>query len=463
MGTTAPPRRSSFSPAPPSSLDARTGLAAVASEHVEKDPFLPNKSFYRLAPVSVLWSLVAHLVVLLASPFPRFRVRARTIDDVSPRHRLVVDSSGGNRRPVAVVTGSNTGVGFETAAALAAAGHEVVLACRSADKGRRAAERINASCGAAGGGGGAVFLTPLDLSSIDSVESFCRTFADTYGRCAVLVNNAGVNSTGKTADGMDACFQTNFLGHYLLTRRLLPFLRAARRRYPDDDEREEAGRVVNLSSVTYHFAGCREERPSAPNDTGEHDAAWWRATATPGVSDNTYKESKLAALLLTLELNRRYGDGNDDDNGAPPLVSVAVNPGAVNSDIWRNFPKYMERIHELLYLDPKQGSVTSVVGATTRMPEGAVYLQPYWQPLSNLREKVRRRLERVGLDASFGRRWYAFEPHRFLGPLTEFLGVPVGFAVAEPRLPRDPARTSSALWDACEELLGGPSRFDEQK
>ena len=158
------------------------------------------------------------------------------------------------------MTGSNTGVGFKTAAALAMAGHKVFLACLSADKGQREAKRINTSCGAAGGGGGAVFLTPLDLLSIDLVESFCRTFADAYGCCALLVNNVGVNSTGKTSDRMDACFQTKILGHYLLTQQLLLFLRAEQRRYPDDNKRKEAGHVVNLSSVTYHFAGCREER-----------------------------------------------------------------------------------------------------------------------------------------------------------------------------------------------------------
>ena len=77
------------------------------------------------------------------------------------------------------------------------------------------------------------------------MKSFSKAFQEKYSHLNILVNNAGINSTGKSMDGMDLCFQTNFVGHYLLTRLMLPYLLLAKN-YGSGD-RVEAGRVVNLS------------------------------------------------------------------------------------------------------------------------------------------------------------------------------------------------------------------------
>jgi len=189
-------------------------------------------------------------------------------------------------------------------------------------------------------------------------------------------------------------------------------------------------------SVTHHFASCNEERNGAEykNKTGKHDHAWWKATATVNVSDNTYKESKLAALVFTHALNKRFeGEG---------LRAVSCNPGSVNSDIWRNYPKFMQAVHEIIYLNRKQGAATSIAAAVGNLPKGAVYLQPYWQPFRNIRAKA------LEVTLSF-RLWYSVPM-----PFSEMLGLYIGYAVTEPRLPVDVNDSAVALWEVCEDLVG---------
>ena len=194
---------------------------------------------------------------------------------------------------------------------------------------------------------------------------------------------------------------------------------------------------IFFSSVTHHFASCNEPRNGSEygNKTGKHDHAWWKATATPDVSGNTYKESKLAALVFTHALNKRY-----ENKG---LRAISVNPGSVNSDIWRNYPRYMDKIHRAIYLNSKQGASTSIAAAVGNLPKGAVYLQPYWQPFCKIISKVSE------LRGSFGKMWYSIPI-----PFMEMLGPYIGYAITEPRLPVDVDGSAVALWDVCEELTG---------
>uniref|UniRef100_A0A7S3PUK1 Protochlorophyllide reductase n=1 Tax=Chaetoceros debilis TaxID=122233 RepID=A0A7S3PUK1_9STRA len=411
---------------------------------------------------------MAHLVLLLAKPLPFLFRNVNHVAKLLPQDRFVVSTSTDDSTKschLAIVTGSNTGIGLETATSLVEQGYEVILACRSRDKGQKAVDRINENNANAGNEnsdsrtrtsiqGKAIFLHPLDLSSLNSVKSFSKAFTTQYGPSHplhILVNNAGINSTGKSVDGMDLCFQTNFVGHYLLTRLMIPHLLKAKNTYslPQQEQGDEdadaastpveAGRVVNLSSVTHHFANCNEVRHNVPpNATRKHDKTWWKHTALPNVSDNTYKESKLAALVFTHELNKRYGSQG--------LRAVSANPGSVNSDIWRDFPRHMQIIHNLIYLNSKQGAQTSIAGAVGKLPLNAVYLQPYWQPNTDGRDKDMRR---SGSKTAF-RRWFSVPV-----PFIEMLGVYCGFACTEPRLPTHINASASDLWDVCEELVGG--------
>src|SRR5690242_8177872 len=140
----------------------------------------------------------------------------------------------------AVITGSNTGLGFETAAALAAKGAHVVLAVRNVDKGNEAAARIgNQTPGAS------VAVQALDLTWLDSIRAAAEALRSTHDTIDLLINNAGVMMTPKstTKDGFELQFGTNHLGHFaftgLLLDRLLPV---------------EGSRVVTVSSVGHRFA-----------------------------------------------------------------------------------------------------------------------------------------------------------------------------------------------------------------
>lgn len=340
---------------------------------------------------AVLYSAVSNLAVKTLSPIG-FRNLLPTVS-VLPMAQI-----GANNKKVAIVTGSNTGIGLETAQALVERGYEVVLACRSRDKAQTAIKRIRSKTPNAAGK--AVFHVPLDLSSIQSVNAFSKIIQEKYEQIDLLVNNAGLNSGGKSERNFDKMFQTNYLGHFLLTNNLMEKLLAA-----------DNPRVVNLSSVMHHF--CQADKL---------DRDYWTSCALfGGRTESSYSPSKLAMLLFSIELNRRFRSKG--------LRSIAVNPGAVNSDIWRNKPAFLRRIFQLVYLDNKQGCHTTVAACViSDLPADANYLQPYHQ----------------------------VHPTVAPWPPLEMLGVFVGHLITEPRLPKDGSngeKTAQVLWETSEELL----------
>ena len=163
-----------------------------------------------------------------------------------------------------VVTGASSGIGLETAKALAAAGAQVVLGVRDLDRGRAAADQMS----------GDVEVALLDVSDLSSV----RTFADDLGPVDVLVNNAGVLGLpfGVSPDGVELHLATNHLGHFALTNLLLPRLR---------------DRVVVVGSAS-HRSGVLDL----------DDLGWERRRYVPFAA---YAASKLANLLFLAELQRR--------------------------------------------------------------------------------------------------------------------------------------------------------------
>lgn len=189
----------------------------------------------------------------------------------------------------AVVTGGNSGIGWQVAKELAVHGAEVVLAVRDLARGEQAAARIRAA------GGKSVEVAKLNLASMDSVRAFCDAFD---GPLDLLVNNAGVMAPPKrlhTRDGFELQFGTNHLGHYVLTGLLLPALLRA-----------DAPRVLTVSSVA-HRAGSADVLSA--NSGGHYDA------------QHAYANSKLANLLFALELQRAAAAK------ALVLSSVAAHPG----------------------------------------------------------------------------------------------------------------------------------------
>lgn len=186
-----------------------------------------------------------------------------------------------------VVTGANSGIGYQASKQFAAHGARVVLACRNVDAGQAAADTIRNS--------GKVSVAKLDLASSASV----REFADSWDEpLHVLVNNAGVMAPPKlsmTVDGFERQFGTNHLGHFMLTGLLLPALVAS-----------GSGRVVTVASVA-HFGGTEDV---LTGNLGE-----------PYNAQKTYSNSKLANLLFALELHREL-----TAHGLP-VTSTAAHPG----------------------------------------------------------------------------------------------------------------------------------------
>jgi len=186
----------------------------------------------------------------------------------------------------AVVTGANSGVGFESALELAAHGAHVVMACRNPDKGAIALEQVRAR--------GSAELAPLDLADLASVRAFAAAH---QGPLDVLLNNAGVMAVprGQTADGFEMQIGTNHLGHFALTGLLLPALLA-----------RPGARVVTVSSPAAQMGSIDVDHLESPRRYRR-----WGA----------YSQSKLANQLFAYELDRRARAAGVD------LVSVAAHPG----------------------------------------------------------------------------------------------------------------------------------------
>ncbi|MGC7102131.1 oxidoreductase [Amycolatopsis lurida] len=238
----------------------------------------------------------------------------------------------GQRGRIAVITGANTGIGFETARALAARGASVVLACRNADKARAAAERI----------GGATEVVRLDLASLASVHAAAEEIRDRHGRVDLLVNNAGVTGlSGRTEDGFEIQFGVNHLGHFALTGRLLDLLLAA-----------PGSRVVTVSSIGHRFGRF---------DPGD-----------PQSGGGAYARSKLANLLFTHALQQRLGGTN--------TIAVAAHPGGASTEVFRYSSPFF-RVPNLLIArlfgrTPAMGALPTLRAATDPGARGGDYFGP---------------------------------------------------------------------------------------
>ncbi len=230
---------------------------------------------------------------------------------------------------VAVVTGANAGLGFQTALALARRGAHVVLACRSAARGAQALDLL-----AARAPGSSAALMPLDLADLDSVRAFARQFGERHDRLDLLVNNAGVMvpPEGRTAAGFELQFGVNVVGHFALTGRLLGLL-----------TRTPGARVVTLSSLAHRparldFGNLRGEKPYAP----------WRE----------YGQSKLGDLVFALELQRRLAAAGHG------LLSLAAHPGLSLTSLQRHGGRLLHVASGLLGQNAAQGALPTLYAAT---------------------------------------------------------------------------------------------------
>ncbi len=246
----------------------------------------------------------------------------------------------------AIVTGANTGLGYQTALALAGAGVQVVLAARSASKGNEAMARIRAACPAV-----PLTFSLLDLASLASVKDFAERMAQGHDSIDLLINNAGIASPSRrltTSDGFEMQFGVNFLGHFALTARLLPLLLKA-----------NAPRVVSLSSIMHKYG-----RINLDDLMSEH----------PYSPVRSYNQSKLATLIFARELQHR------SDRNRWGLLSVAAHPGVARTELTKarpgqpvlRFNRVFDMIAPLFTGTAASGSLPSLYAATAPdvMPGG---------------------------------------------------------------------------------------------
>jgi NAD(P)-dependent dehydrogenase (short-subunit alcohol dehydrogenase family) len=244
---------------------------------------------------------------------------------------------------VAVITGANSGLGYETAAALAAHGADVVLAVRNLDKGKDAATLIGRR-----NPGGSVTVQELDLTSLESIRAAAAQLRADHDRIDLLINNAGVMFTPKstTKDGFEMHFGTNHLGHFALTGLLLDRLLAA-----------PGSRVVTVSSTAHRI------RAAIHFD----DLHWERSYSRVGA----YGQSKLANLLFTYELQRRL-------NGSR-TIAIAAHPGVSETRLTRSTPGYLRMAIApgvLIQQDAVMGALPTLRVATDLGVSGGQYFGP---------------------------------------------------------------------------------------
>ena len=250
---------------------------------------------------------------------------------------------------VVVVTGSNVGIGLETAVGVAAQEATTVLACRNQAKGEAAAREVTRRTW-----NDDVHVVPLDLADLASVRKAAEEVLTRWDRLDVLVNNAGGTWSARqeTVQGFEYTFGVNHLGHFYLTNQLLPRLRAG-----------APSRVINLTSVGHHAArrGMRFDDLQSERRYEAMDA---------------YCRSKLANVLFTRQLAKRLAD-----DPISPVTVNAVHPGSVRSSFGMDgdlhgFMNVGMRLYRPFEISPKRGAKTSIYLATS--PDVAGKTGMYW-------------------------------------------------------------------------------------
>ncbi|MBN1303345.1 MAG: SDR family oxidoreductase [Anaerolineales bacterium] len=255
---------------------------------------------------------------------------------------------------IAIVTGANSGIGYEIARALAGRHARVILACRNKDKGEAAVWQIVQEYPAA-----KAEWMQLDLSNLASVHRLADEFTRRHcGRLDILINNAGIMAVpfGKTVDGFELHFGTNHLGHFALTGLLL-----------DSIINTPQARVVTVSSGGHRFGRINFDDPNGEQNYDRQGA---------------YAQSKLANLLFTYELQRRFEHAGLD------TIAVAAHPGWTVTNL-QAYWWLLRVLNPFIGQKPKMGALPTLYAATAPEVQGGDYYGPSgWQELGGYPTKV---------------------------------------------------------------------------
>ncbi|MFZ6051347.1 oxidoreductase [Halocola ammonii] len=246
---------------------------------------------------------------------------------------------------IAVVTGANTGLGFEATKALAEKGAKVIMACRNMDKAKAAQRELLLE-------NQGLLLEPmeLDLADFESVRGFAKNFSSKYDSLDLLINNAGVMMPPftKTKDGFELQFQANYLSHFLLTSLLLKNL-----------ENAENARVISLASLAHMWGDIQFDDY---NFEKKYD------------KQKSYGQSKLACLMFAYEFQRRL------QRKGSSVISLAAHPGVSDTELARHMPKWMRVIMPLVMplfaQKADKGALPQIRAALDPTLSGGEYLGP---------------------------------------------------------------------------------------
>jgi len=276
-------------------------------------------------------------------------------------HENIPDQSG----KTAIVTGASSGLGFETAKALAEKGARVILACRNAKKGSDAASAIRTDHPEA-----LTDFMGLDLSELSSIRDFANAFKAKNERLDLLINNAGVMvpPRGQTKDGFELQFGTNHLGHFMLTALLFGVLKNTGQ-----------ARVISVSSMAH-----RQGRFDPGNLNAEKKYSRMGA----------YGQSKLANLLFIYELQRRI------DAAGLDMIAAASHPGWTATNLQRH-SGFFTFLNPVLAQKPCMGALPTLYAATAGDVKGGDFYGPGgFMEIRGYPVKVRSSIQSYSLEAA---------------------------------------------------------------
>lgn len=249
----------------------------------------------------------------------------------------------------AVITGANDGIGYETALELAKRGCRIMMACRDTARAEAAKKKILQEAPNAD-----VLIEQLDLTDLDSIRTFATKLKSnpSLSTLSLLVNNAGLNAYPHqlTKNGYETIFQTNYLGHFLLTKELFPLLIA-----------DGQARIVTVTSYFHHYGQNNFKAMSSQANQGYFKA---------------YANAKLEELIFSVELEKRIRSAN------LPLMSIAVHPGMVQTRILHHAPpqdllhRFFKLCEPLLAQPPKVGAMPTLYASTAPDAKGGELYGP---------------------------------------------------------------------------------------
>jgi len=234
-----------------------------------------------------------------------------------------------------MITGANSGIGFATSLGLARQGLEIVMVCRSRERGEAAQKEIILRTG-----NSFVHLMMADLSSQKSIRDFAAEFKSKFNSLHILINNAGISPFKRelSVDGIEMAFATNHLGPFLLTNLLLDVLKSS-----------APARIINIASIAHRGAKIKINFDDLQGEVNYDGSI-------------AYGQSKLANILFTYELARRL-------EGTGVTVN-ALCPGGVATNIWRQLNPPLQWLMKIVLKSPEEAARLPIYLATSKDLDG---------------------------------------------------------------------------------------------